>query len=884
MSRLFLALALLLPSLAFAQVSPRVVVIIDTSGSMLWDYDDTMDCWGDGSADYPHRAGCDLGSKMFHAKGAMTRVINEAQDVEFGLMRYGQLERGEANFGQQQHNVGAQYRDAAGNVVAINYDGATEGCAPADLLVDPDENSRGAVLSWMDGRENYPNDKELRANGWTPLTFVLASAQNHLQDLIAADPLGDCRPWFVLLLTDGYQQCPGSDPNDPGYRAQVLAELEQRATALRHFVVDGRMHDVRTFVVGFGTGTASASELDAVARAGGTAVDAMNNIDLQNGTAYQANDPRALLTALRGAIANAQPHELCNGLDDNCDGTVDEGFPQVGQPCHVGVGACSRDGMIQCAPDGDGTVCSVEPGDPAAEICDGIDNDCDGQVDDGVRNACGSCGPEPEEQCNGMDDDCDGAIDEGVLNSCGQCGADPVEVCNGRDDDCDGRTDEGVQNACGGCGDVPVEVCNCQDDDCDHHIDEDLHCPRCDCTPHPETCNGQDDDCDGEIDNGVLNACGQCGDVPQEVCNGLDDDCDGHIDEDFPEQGMPCGSDEGECRQGHSVCDRGHLGCQGGVQPQSEICNGLDDNCDGQIDEGAANACGYCGLPRQEVCDNIDDDCDGTADVGELCRDQDACVNGECAPPCTSGECFGNRICVRGHCLSQCRNVDCPDGWVCQNGACDDPCTGIDCPMGTYCTLGRCVANDCYGPQGCPDGQTCVDGACTVDACANADCRPDQGCQGGQCFDSCASVHCPAGQNCTNGQCAADPCARVTCPYPLTCDNGQCVEDPCFEVDCPLGHICQAGQCVDDPCNTVHCPQGAECHRGECVEHGTVDPGNGEGNGTGDGGVDGGGGKKHAAADGCGCGAADGSAPAGSFGLLLLAVVGIMRRRRSHRG
>ncbi len=96
--------------------------------------------------------------------------------------------------------------------------------------------------------------------------------------------------------------------------------------------------------------------------------------------------------------------------------------------------------------DGDG---SIHPG--AEERCNGRDDDCDGEVDEGVRNRCGECGPEPEEVCDGADNDCDGEIDEGVRNRCGECGPEPEEVCDGEDNDCDGEIDEG-------CGDPPTDA------------------------------------------------------------------------------------------------------------------------------------------------------------------------------------------------------------------------------------------------------------------------------------------------------------------------------------------------------------------------------------------------------------------------------------------
>jgi hypothetical protein len=82
---------------------------------------------------------------------------------------------------------------------------------------------------------------------------------------------------------------------------------------------------------------------------------------------------------------NSGKTEICDRKDNNCNGQTDEGF-NVGQSCTVGVGECARTGQYVCKADSSGTQCNAVAGLPTAEICDGKDNDCDGQIDEG--NVC----------------------------------------------------------------------------------------------------------------------------------------------------------------------------------------------------------------------------------------------------------------------------------------------------------------------------------------------------------------------------------------------------------------------------------------------------------------------------------------------------------------
>jgi hypothetical protein len=142
--------------------------------------------------------------------------------------------------------------------------------------------------------------------------------------------------------------------------------------------------------------------------------------------------------------------EVCDGVDNDCDGRIDEDFA-IGLLCEAGQGACANDGLTVCADDGQAIRCDAMPGAARAERCDGLDDDCDGQIDEdfdlgevcsvgtgvcaveGVR-ACrpdgrgGRCDATPleptEEICNRLDDDCDGEVDEADPPLVSVCAAD----------------------------------------------------------------------------------------------------------------------------------------------------------------------------------------------------------------------------------------------------------------------------------------------------------------------------------------------------------------------------------------------------------------------------------------------------------------------------
>jgi hypothetical protein len=366
--------------------------------------------------------------------------------------------------------------------------------------------------------------------------------------------------------------------------------------------------------------------------------------------------------------------EICDGVDNNCDGEVDEGVTRTfyadadadgfGDPTVTAEACEAPDGMVPNATDCDDSNDAIYP--DAREVCDELDNDCDGSIDEdtgGVyyTDADGdgygdpateafACAPGSDQVSDNTDcDDTDAANHP-----------DGEEVCDEQDNDCDGDVDEGTGSTfyadtdADGWGDLSAttEACRVPAG----YTETPGDCDPTDGTIYPgaaEVCDGVDQDCDGVADNGVL------------LTFYADTDTDGHGDLSAPVEACSAPS-------GHAVTSDDCDDSNSAVNPSAtEVCNTIDDDCDGAID-----------------------DADGSLDLGTASTWYDD----------LDGDGFGDPSGASVTCIAASTavsdNTDCDDSDATVNPSAPEVCDGQD--------------NDCDGSGDFMDGSAA--------ACPAADC------------------------------------------------------------------------------------------------------------------------------------------------------------------
>lgn len=283
--------------------------------------------------------------------------------------------------------------------------------------------------------------------------------------------------------------------------------------------------------------------------------------------------------------------ELCDGVDNDCNPATPDGYDEAlfGQRCTAGVGACTQSATYLCQ--NSAMICPATPRLPAGDdtTCDGVDNDCNGLVDDGVldtplRCGVGACEATGAERCE----------DGRYLSECVPL-APVVESYES------GNCSDGIDNDCDGLPDAldpdcqPLRACY-YDADGDGYpgTPVELRVPDCDGTWEGHElweismdCNDDPDDaCAPRAWNGAA-----------ERCDGCDNDCDGRVDETFPSLGQRCDDGADYCTSRSWECnDSGDALFCGAPVPRraseapkstdsDDTCSdGLDNDCDGLID------------------------------------------------------------------------------------------------------------------------------------------------------------------------------------------------------------------------------------------------------------------------------------------------------------
>jgi hypothetical protein len=362
---------------------------------------------------------------------------------------------------------------------------------------------------------------------------------------------------------------------------------------------------------------------------------------------------------------------------------------------------------------------------PTTEVCDGVDNDCDGDVDEDIAAVSSSCG-------------------------IGKCASTGSITCVG------GAL---VDSCVAGTPDLSDASCNNVDDDCNGAVDEDYVSTATSCGVGACASTGSTSCVAGVVTDSCTAGTPAASDA---TCDGIDDDCSGTADEDYASVATSCGV--GACAStGSTSCVGGSVqdSCTPGTPTSDANCDGIDNDCDGAVDDGYVSLSTSCGVgacaktgstscvsgsvvdsctpgaPTSDAnCDNVDNDCDGAADddyvslatscgVG-ACASAGAtsCVTGvvqdSCDPTSTDGAACGDAG-------TECTNQD-----LCSNGTCQDngykaagtacgSASSNQCDAADTCNgAGVCQANNVANGTACDDNNACTDSdSCQAGVCAS---------------------------------------------------------------------------------------------------------------------------------------------------------------------
>ncbi len=441
-----------------------------------------------------------------------------------------------------------------------------------------------------------------------------------------------------------------------------------------------------------------------------------------------------------GACSIIAIAEVCNGVDDDCDGTVDQGlsvtcYPDRDNDGYAEAGAASvrscpvpgRDGFAGCPPnqtnrpalgvdiDCNDTDSTVSPGQP--ELCDSTmrDENCDGVINPAALCMCVEGGSRPcvaPGTCGAGNQTCSG----GHWSS---CSVNPVaESCNGIDDDCDGMTDEGLTVTC------------YADSDNDGYAATGAPalascpvagrggvggCPTNQTNREPTGASVDCNDVLAAISPGAIEVC----DAPL-----VDEDCDGTAN---PAGLCACSGSAsracllpGACAAGTQTCVAGSWGnCS--ITPQTESCNAIDDNCDGTVDEGLRVTC------------YADVDGDGYAATGAAAFQSCPVSGREALGGCPTNQTNRPPTAPNVDCNDTSSSINPPAAELCDAPMVDENCDGIANPS-SLCACSGTATRTCTLPGACAAGsQTCTSGAwgsCSVLPVAEVCNGSDDNCNG----------------------------------------------------------------------------------------------------------------------------------------------------------